>query len=175
MTTLQDLNAWKEKALAPHYEAQSDRAKRYYDCQDDSIMNGASWNVTQDQINSIRYKADLMEEQIKNGFVTLNFMKSKLYDLDGNLIDDAKLVDTQFGQAYVTNGIFIGCAKKQSTLNKKGYMVKTFDITLKCQYSGKEKYDYKCIYKWRPQFDSIEETAIEVPFDGNHHQGIYWI
>jgi len=175
MTTLQELSTWKEQALAPHYEAQSDRANRYYDCQDDTIMNGASWNVTQDQINSIRYKADLMEEQILNGCVTLNFIQSKLYDLDGNLIN-AKLVSTQFGQAYVTNdGIFIGCAKKQSTLNKKGYMVKTFDITLKCQYSGKEKYDYKCIYKWRPSFDSIVETAIEVPFDGSHHQRIYWI
>jgi hypothetical protein len=175
MRTLQELKKWKEEALAPFYEIQSDRTKRYYDCQDDTIMNGASWNATQDQINSINYKADFIEEQIKNGCVTLNFMKSKLYDLDGNPID-AKIVPTQFGQAYVTkDGVFIGCAKKQSTFIKKGYTVKTFNVTLKCQYSGKEKYDYKCIYKWRPCFDSIAETAIEVPFDGNHHEGIYWI
>jgi hypothetical protein len=175
MTTLQQLATWKQEALAPYYEAQSDRANRYYDCQDDTIMNGMSWNATQDKINSICYKADLMEEQIVKGCVTLNFMQSKLYDLNGNLID-AKIVCTQFGEAYVTNdGIFISCAKKQSTLNKKGYMVKTFEVTLKCQYSGKEKYDYKCIYKWRPVFDSIEETYVEVDFDGNHHNGIYWI
>jgi len=175
MKTLQELNAWKENALAPYRAIQSDRMERYYNCQDDTLIGGISWNGTDNEINSIRYKADLMEEQIKNGCVTLNFLKSKLYDLNGNLID-AKLVPTQFGQAYVTkDGAFIGCAKKQATFEKKGYIVKTFDVTLKCQYSGKEKYDYKCIYKWRPAFDSIEEIAIELPFDGSHHQGIYWI
>ena len=174
--TLEQLENRTKEILAPLYETQNDRSKRYFeDCQDDTILGGISWQVTQDQICGINYYHDLHKEQILNGCVTFEYDITKLYDTEGNEID-CKIVNTAYGQCYVTNeGIFISCAKRQETYAKKGYVVKKFSVVLKCQFSGKKKYDKKCIFGTRPVFDSIDETCTEMPFDGTHHAGIYWL
>ena len=175
MTTLHELKAWKEEKMKPFNELQDDRMQRYYDCQDDTIFGGSSWNATQEKINSIREFYSLMEQQITKGCVRYDFVQTRLFDLNGNRID-AKIVNTKFGECWVTSdGVFIGCSKKLSTLEKKGYTVKTFDVTLKCQYAGATHKDYKCIYGWRPAFTSIEEILIELPFDGHYYHGLTWI
>lgn len=172
---METLETQRKKALAPLRETQSDRMQRYLDCQDDSIMYGMSWNVTSNKINGINLYYDLLEEQEKNGFVEYNTVQTILFDLSGNEVD-AKIVQTQYGQAYVTNeGKFIGCAKRQSTFEKKGYKVRKFKVNLKCDFKGKTRRDKQCIYDWRPVFESIEKTYKELDFEGTHHQGITWI
>lgn len=175
MTTLQELKVWKEEQMKPLVEVQDDRMQRYYDCQDDTLFCGASWNVTSNKMDSISEYYNLMEEQITQGYVKYEFVQTRLFDLQGNRID-AKLVVTKFGQSWVTsNGVFISCAKKLSTLEKKGFTVKTYNVTLKCQYNGAKRKDYNCIYGWRPVFVSIDETLTEIQFDGNHYSGLTWI
>lgn len=174
--TLEQLEIRTKELIAPLYELQNDRFVRHYvDCQDDTIVGGISYQVTDNQIAAINYYHDLHKEQILNGCVTFEFDLTKLFDFQGNEID-SKIVQTQYGQCYVTNdGAFISCAKKQDTYFKKGYVIKKFHVVLKCQFSGNKKYDKRCIFGTRPVFDSIKETCTEIPFDGTHHAGIYWL
>lgn len=175
MTTLHELKAWKEEKMKPLIELQDDRMERYYNCQDDTLYGGSSWNATQEKINSISEFYNLMEQQITKGYVKYEFIQTRLFDLQGNRIE-SKLVMTKFGQSWVTSdGVFIGCAKKLSTLEKKGFTVKTYNVILKCQYNGGQRKDYNCIYGWRPVFVSIDETLTEIQFDGNHYLGLTWI
>ncbi len=51
MTTIEKLEQNRQNALAPYYEIQDDRMRRYFDCQDDTILGGISDQVTSETIS----------------------------------------------------------------------------------------------------------------------------
>jgi len=124
MTKIEILNQNREIALQPYREIQDDRMKRYFDCQDDSIMGGISWQVTSEKMNKINRKYDLLVEQEMNGgFLCRNEESIQLYR-DGVMVSD-KLCKGKFGLFFVlTDGSFVSVAKKKATFDKKGFEVK---------------------------------------------------
>jgi len=124
MTKLEILNQERQTALQPYREIQDDRAKRYYDCQDDSIMGGISWQVTSQTMSRINRKFDLLVEQEMNGgFLYREESSIQLYR-DGKMVSD-KLCRGKFGLFFVlVDGSFVSVAKKKATFDKKGFEVK---------------------------------------------------
>ena len=57
---IQELQVRKQNALKPYQEIQEDRMRRYFDCQDDTILGGISDQVTSETISNINRKFDLL-------------------------------------------------------------------------------------------------------------------
>lgn len=142
MTNLEILEANRKQALAPYQEIQQDRMKRYFDCQDDTILGGISDQVTSETINKINRKYDLeVEKELNGGFLLRTENTVCLYK-NGVMVSD-KLCHGKFGQFFVlTDGSFISVAKKKSTFDKKGVDVKVVVSCYKCDYSGISKNGY---------------------------------
>jgi len=137
MKTLELLKKNRENALAPYFEIQQDRVKRYFDCQDDTILGGISDQVTTETINTINRKYNLLiEQELNGGFLTSKISKLCLFDLEGNFLTD-NIVTTKFGSAFCFNGIFVSLSKKQETYNKKGYSTKLKTTEYKYIFNGK--------------------------------------
>jgi hypothetical protein len=134
--TIQTLEQNRKQALAPYYEIQDDRMKRYFDCQDDTILGGISDQVTSATINKINRKYDLLiEQELNGGFLSRTENTVCLYK-NGVLVSD-KLCDGKFGKFFVlTDGTFISIAKKKSTFDKKGVEVKVLTTDYKCKFNG---------------------------------------
>ena len=81
---IQELQERKQSALKPYQEIQEDRMRRYFDCQDDTILGGISDRVTSETISNINRKFDLLIEQVKNGGrLSSSTEYLCLYDLNG--------------------------------------------------------------------------------------------
>ena len=59
---------WLAAALKPYQEIQDDRSRRYYDCQDDTLIGGISWQVTNEKMRQLRDSAELAIEEIKQAY-----------------------------------------------------------------------------------------------------------
>lgn len=165
-----------EAELAPLMEIQNDRMQRYFDCQDDTIFGGISWEVTSSKINQIRSKYELLEEQINNGgFLTHESFQSCLFDLDGNFVTD-RIVNTKYGCAFVfqQNGEpkFVSLAKKKSTLEKKGFQVKTKVRKFKMVFTGLFTKSGNKVYK---DITLTSETFLESGNTIEYKTGGSWI
>ena len=136
MTTIEKLEQNRKQALAPYYEIQEDRMRRYFECQDDTILGGISDQVTTDTISKINYKYDLLiEQELNGGFLSRTENTICLYK-NGVLVSD-KLCDGKFGKFFVlTDGTFISVAKKKATFDKKGVEVKVLATDYKCKFNG---------------------------------------
>jgi hypothetical protein len=136
MTTLETLEANRKQALAPYQEIQEDRMKRYFECQDDTILGGISDQVTSATINKINRKYDLMiEQELNGGYLSRTENTICLYK-NGVMVSD-KLCNGKFGKFFVlTDGTFISVAKKKSTFDKKGVEVKVLVTDYKCNFNG---------------------------------------
>ena len=148
--------------LKPYLEIQEDRFRRSYECQDDTIMYGMSWNVTQDTMNSIRKKYEIFDEQNKNG----GFLNKKseilcLFDLNGNLVSET-IVKGQYGECFIIKDgekvSFVGLAKKQDTYKKKGYICKVKIREFTCKFTEFSKNKGYPLYK---DIVLVNETIIE--------------
>lgn len=130
LTSIQDrinqLESRRSAELKPYQEISEDRMRRYFDCQDDTILGGISDQVTQETMRTINRKFDLFIEQVKNGGRLNQEVETLcLYDLEGNFVTDV-LVDGRFGRCFIIkNGEsdvqFVSVAKRQATYNKKGF------------------------------------------------------
>ena len=124
MTNLEILEQNRQNALKPYREIQDDRMKRYFDCQDDSIMGGISWEVTSKTMKQINRKYDiLVEQEMNGGFLYREESSIQLYR-NGEMVSD-KLCRGKFGLFFVLiDGSFVSVAKKKATFDKKGFEVK---------------------------------------------------
>ena len=135
MTNLENLEVNRKKALAPYQEIQEDRMRRYFDCQDDTILGGISDQVTSATINKINRKYDLMIEQELNGGFLLRTEKTVCLYKNGVMVSN-KLCDGKFGKFFVlTDGTFVSVAKKKATFDKKGVEVKVLVTDYKCNFN----------------------------------------
>lgn len=160
MTKIEQLEQNRENALAPYYRIQEDRIKRYFDCQDDTILGGISSQVTSETINKINRGFDLaIEQELNGGFLVRNEKTICLFQ-NGVMVSN-KLCNGKFGLFFVlTDGSFVSVAKKKLTFDKKGFEVKIIDIDYKCNYVKITDKGGFVIY------DNIEEIEkIERDFD----------
>lgn len=136
MENLARLEANRKSELAPYYEIQEDRVKRYFECQDDTILGGISDQVTSETINRINRKFDLLIEQEKNGGFLLRTEQTIVLYKNGEIVSD-KLCYGKFGKFFVLNdGSFVSVAKKKTTFDKKGVEVKVLITNYKCNFNG---------------------------------------
>ncbi len=159
MTTIQQLEENRKQALAPYYEIQDDRIRRYFDCQDDTILGGISDQVTSQTISKINRKYDMLIEQELNGGFLVRSEKTICLFKDGIMVSD-KLCSGKFGLFFVLiDNTFVSIAKKKATFDKKGFEVKVIDIDYKCSF-------VKITDKGFVIYDNIEEIQkIERDFD----------
>ena len=159
MTTLQTLESNRKQALTPYQEIQEDRMRRYFDCQDDTILGGISDQVTRSTISEINRKYDLLiEQELNGGFLSRTENSVCLYR-NGVMVSD-KLCNGKFGKFFVlTDGTFISVAKKKATFDKKGVEVKIIETNYKCNFKGITDKGYTI-------FDNIEVISVtERDFD----------
>jgi hypothetical protein len=140
-TKIEELKSRMEAELKPYQEIQDDRHRRSYECQDDSILYGMSYNVTSDTISRIKRKYDLFIEQVKGGGFLVDQSKMLcLFDLEGNFLTD-NIVNGKYGKCFcfTQNGEtkFVALAKKESTYEKKGYKTSYRVRTFKYQFNGR--------------------------------------
>lgn len=159
MTTIQKLEENRKQALAPYYEIQDDRMRRYFDCQDDTILGGISDQVTSQTISKINRKYDMLIEQELNGGFLVRSEKTICLFRNDVMISD-KLCNGKFGLFFVlTDGSFVSIAKKKATFDKKGFNVKVIEIDYKCSYVGITKKGFVI-------YNNIEEIQkVERDFD----------
>jgi hypothetical protein len=159
MKTIQQLEENRKQALAPYYEIQDDRMRRYFDCQDDTILGGISDQVTSQTISKINRKYDILIEQELNGGFLVRSEKTICLFKDGVMVSD-KLCSGKFGLFFVlVDNTFVSIAKKKTTFDKKGFEVKVIDIDYKCSF-------VKITDKGFVIYDNIEEIQkIERDFD----------
>jgi hypothetical protein len=162
MTTIEQLEQKRQNALAPYYEIQDDRIRRYFDCQDDTILGGISSQVTLNTISKINRNYDLLIEQELNGGFLLRNEKSICLFKDGILVSE-KICKGKFGLFFVLiDGSFVSVAKKKTTFDKKGFEVKILQTEYKCSF-------VKITDKGFIIYDNIEEIKkIEKDFDFNN-------
>ena len=160
----------RENALKPYQEIQEDRMRRYFDCQDDTILGGISDQVTQETMRTINRKFDLFIEQLKNGG-RLNQSTEFLclYDLDGNFVTDV-VVDGKFGRCFLIgsgdNVKFIGISKKQATYNKKGYKAVIRKRDFSFTFNGSETKTGRFIFNdIKLENETLTEGIIEHPYN----------
>jgi hypothetical protein len=159
MTTIQQLEENRKQALAPYYEIQDDRMRRYFDCQDDTILGGISDQVTSQTISKINRKYDMLIEQELNGGFLVRSEKTICLFREGVMVSD-KICYGKFGYFFaLTDGSFVSVAKKKNTFDKKGFEVKVIDIDYKCSF-------VKITDKGYVIYDNIEEIQkVERDFD----------
>ncbi len=159
MTTIEKLEQNRQNALAPYYEIQDDRMRRYFDCQDDTILGGISDQVTSNTISNINRYYDILIEQELNGGFLLRNEKSICLFKDGVLVSE-KICRGKFGLFFVlTDGSFLGVAKKKATFDKKGFEVKILQTEYKCSF-------VKITDKGFVIYDNIQELQkIQKDFD----------
>jgi hypothetical protein len=172
MTTIQKLEENRKQALAPYYEIQDDRMRRYFDCQDDTILGGISDQVTSETISKINRKYDILIEQELNGGFLFRSEKTICLFKDGVMVSD-KLCSGKFGLFFVlTDGSFVSIAKKKATFSKKGFDVKVIEIDYKCSF-------VKITNKGFVIYDNIEEIQkVERDFNfeyENFYTNTNWI
>lgn len=136
MTNLETLELNRKQALLPYQEIQEDRMRRYFNCQDDTILGGISDQVTSATINKINRKYDLLiEQELNGGFLSRTENTICLYK-NGVMVSD-KLCNGKFGKFFVlTDGSFISVAKKKATFDKKGVEVKVLITDYKCKFNA---------------------------------------
>jgi hypothetical protein len=134
MTTIEKLEQNRQNALAPYYEIQDDRMRRYFDCQDDTILGGISDQVTSETISKINRHYDMLLEQELNGGFLVRSEKTICLFREGVLVSD-KICYGKFGYFFVlTDGTFVSVAKKKNTFDKKGFEVKVIEVDYKCSF-----------------------------------------
>jgi hypothetical protein len=150
-----ELEEKRKKSLETHQETQLDRLERSYNCQDDTIIYGMSWNVTESKINKINRYYDLAIEQVKNGgYLDIKEENVCLYE-NGELVS-SNLRSGQWGLFFILNdGRFCSIAKRKSTFDKKGFEVKIKTINYKCEL-------YKITDKGYVIYKNIEMKSEEV-------------
>jgi hypothetical protein len=169
---IQELEARKQSALKPYQEIQEDRMRRYFDCQDDTILGGISDQVTSETMSNINRKFDLLIQQVKNGGrLSSSTEYLCLYDLNDNFITDV-VVDGRYGKCFLIGSgddvKFISIAKRQSTYNKKGYKSiirkRNFSYTFNGAETKSGKYIFKDIIL---ENETLTEGIIESPYNKN--------
>jgi hypothetical protein len=165
--TKEEVKEWESEALKPLIKENDERMVRaYVDCMDDSIVCGISDNLCKERMFNIRQQAKAYVEQVENGFLTIEQERVYLYDLDDNLVSD-KIVLGQYGYCWLIenqDGVkFVGCVKRQSTLNKKGYKAKRWRVTFKAVWNGGTT-NYKRFTRPMYSYDFIERTLTEIDF-----------
>ena len=169
---IQELQVRKQNALKPYQEIQEDRMRRYFDCQDDTILGGISDQVTSETISNINRKFDLLIQQVKNGGrLSSSTEYLCLYDLNDKFITDV-VVDGRYGKCFIIgngdNAQFISIAKKQSTYNKKGYKAiirkRDFSYTFNGSETKSGNYIFKDIIL---ESETLTEGIIESPYNRN--------
>jgi hypothetical protein len=130
-----------EAELAPYHQIQDDRWRRYYECQDDSLVGGISWQVTSHTISQIQRKYHLWQEQEDNGGLLNEVItQTCLMDLEGNLLSD-RIVSTKYGQAFLISrngGVeWVSVAKKKDTYLKKGFTLQNRVRVYSMSFSGR--------------------------------------
>ena len=173
-----ELEIRRENALKPYQEIQEDRMRRYFDCQDDSILGGISDQVTSETISGINRKFDLFIQQLKNGG-RLNQSTEYLclYDLDGNFVTDV-VVKGKYGKCFLIGSgddvKFISIAKKQATYNKKGYkaVIRKRDFSFK--FNGAETKSGQFIFTdIILENETLTEGIVEHPYNRNWVEYLY--
>jgi hypothetical protein len=159
MTTIEKLEQNRKNALEPYYAIQDDRVRRYFDCQDDTLLGGMSDQVTSNCISNINRKYDMLIEQELNGGFLIRSEKTICLFRNGIMVSD-KLCRGKFGLFFVlTDGSFVSVAKKKATFDKKGFDVKVIEIDYKCFF-------LKITDKGYVIYDNIEEIKkVERDFD----------
>lgn len=118
------------------------RMENYYNCVDDYSWGGpcdraADWNIS--RCGSF---IKLMEEQIAKPEPKIEyFTREVLADLDCNIVSE-RIIKTKYGFAWIIgegeNVEFVGCVKKASTYESKGYRVLTMTECAKYFYLPRE-------------------------------------
>lgn len=172
MKTIEMLETERKNALAPYYEIQEDRMKRYFDCQDDTIFGGISDQVTSATISKINRHFDIAIEQLKNNGFLIRTEKSICLMKNGNIISD-KICKGRFGYVFVLkDGTFVGVAKKKSTFDKKGYEVKIVETEYKCKFARISEKGH-VIYK---EIEEVKKTMVDFDFNNDVFNVSYnWI
>jgi len=176
--TKEEVKKWEAEALKPLIKENDERMVRaYVDCMDDTIICGISDNLCKERMFNIRQEAKAYIEQLENGFLKFEKERVYLYDLDDNLVSD-KIVLGQFGYCWIIENQdgsvkFVGCPKRQSTLNKKGYKAKRYTITFKAIWNGgttKLKRFTRPMYN----YDYIERELTEIDFTPRYNTTDSW-
>lgn len=177
--TKEDIKKWEAEALKPLLKENEERMVRaYVECMDDTIVCGISDNLCKERMSNIRQKAKDYIEQLENGFLKIEVERVYLYDLDDNLVSD-KIVLGQFGYCWIIENQdgsvkFVGCPKRQSTLNKKGYKAKRYRITFKTIWNGGTTKLYKTS-KEMYNYDYIERELKEIDFTPYYVNTDSWV
>ena len=168
----------RENALKPYNEIQEDRMRRYFDCQDDSILGGISDQVTSETISGINRKFDLFIEQLKNGG-RLNQSTEYLclYDLEGNFVTDV-VVKGKYGKCFLIGSgddvKFISIAKRQATYNKKGYKAVIRKRDFSFTFNGAETKSGQFIFNdIKLENETLTEGIVEHPYNRNWVEYLY--
>jgi hypothetical protein len=168
----------REDALKPYNEIQEDRMRRYFDCQDDTILGGISDQVTQETMSTINRKFDLFIEQVKNnGRLNQSSEYLCLYDLEGNFVTDV-VVKGRFGQCFLIgsgdNVKFISIAKKQATYNKKGYKAVIRKRDFSFTFNGSETKTGRFIFNdIKLENETLTEGIVENPYNRSWVEYLY--
>jgi len=169
---IQELQWRKQSALKPYQEIQEDRMRRYFDCQDDTILGGISDRVTSETISGIIRKYDLLiQQEINGGRLSQEVESLCLYDLNDKFITDV-VVDGKWGKCFIIgNGDdaqFISIAKRQSTYNKKGYKAIIRRRNFSYTFSGAEtKKGYFIYNDIKIDNEVLSEGIIDRPYNKN--------
>jgi len=169
----------REDALKPYNEIQEDRMRRYFDCQDDTILGGISDQVTQETMRTINRKFDLFIEQVKNnGRLNQEVETLCLYDLEGNFVTDI-VVKGKFGQCFIIkNGDsdvqFVSVAKRQATYNKKGFKAIIRKRNYSFTFNGSETKTGRFIFNdIKLENETLTEGIVEHPYNKTWVEYLY--
>jgi len=130
-----------EKEITSRREGMKYRMENYYNCVDDYSYGGLCDKAAEESILESKTKINIYKEFLERGEVVEVFEREILTDLNNKDLK-AKVVDGRYGKVWIytkeennkVNAIFVGCAKKPVTYEKKGYKVRKVTETVKLTY-----------------------------------------
>jgi len=118
------------------------RMQNYFNCVDDYSWGGICDQAQDRTYSNLSHVLNLVKEQEENGgFLTEVVTELELRNLDGSVVS-SNIIKGKFGNCFMwgteQNGFsFCGLSKKQSTFEKKGYVVVSKHYELKVRYTGR--------------------------------------
>jgi len=116
------------------------RMKNYYDCIDDYSSGGICDKAANELIGRCNVAIEVLNKMLTGSRTfTETVRREVLCDLDGNILSD-RIVNTRYGRAWMITTYnnerptWVNVAKRQSTYEKKGYMVMTVESKIEYYY-----------------------------------------
>lgn len=118
------------------------RMENYFNCVDDYSWGGICDQAQNRSEQALSMVLGLLKEQEENGgFLITKVTELELRNTDGSFVS-SNIINGKYGACFMwgseQNGFqFCGLAKKQSTFEKKGFVVVAKNYELKVRYTGK--------------------------------------